>query len=372
MTGNISQSAVDIPILEKCDIVVVGGGMSGVAAAIKAARRGKKVVIVAERGYFGREITASFAAKLDPADKELEPPLKYEILNEMGGAGGYQGNMMDVSVLQMTLDRLITSAGVKTYFHSRGIKALTDDGEVTGVIMANKSGRQAILSKVVIDAAEEARIAASAGARFFDDGAEGRVKRCFTMNLADYTGREEIPVPDDIPVSDGKFFVTPTLWEGEYLVSFFLSDVYDVTKVEDVTKMEIETRRCVIKITEFLRGNVRGFENAMLTESGNEALLMSGKRIIGAETLTIEQVIKGHSMPPGIPSVVMREGEVGMESISFFIPYGCLIPKGVKNLIVASSHISVDARLQPFLLQFSNALQLGEGAGEMAVNMIDM
>jgi len=371
MTGNISQSAVDIPILEKCDIVVVGGGLSGVAAAIKAARRGRKVVIVAERGYFGREITASFVAKLDPADKELEPPLKYEILDEMGNVGGYQGNMMDISVLQMALDRLITSAGVKTYFHSRGTKALMDDGEVTGIIMANKSGRQAILSKVVVDAAEEARIAESAGARFFENGVEDKVKRCFTMNLADYIGREEIQAPDDIPVSDGKILVNPTLWEGEYLVSFFLDGVCDATKAEDVTKMEIETRRCVIKIVGFLRNNVKGFENAMLTESGNETLLMSGKRIIGMETLTIEQVIKGHSMPPGISSVIMHEGELGMESISFFIPYGCLIPQGVKNLIVASNHISVDEQLQPFLLQFANALQLGEGAGEMAANMSD-
>lgn len=371
MIGNISQSAVDIPVLEKCDILVVGGGLSGVAAAIKAARRGKKVVIVAERGYFGREITASFVAKLDPADKELEPPLKYEILDEMGDVGGYQGNMMDISVLQMALDRLITAAGVKTYFHSRGTKAFTDDGEVTGIIMANKSGRQAILSAIVVDAAEEAHITASAGARFFDSGAEGKIKRCFTMNLANYIGNEEIRVPDDIPVSNGKIFVNPTLWEGEYLVTFFLDGIYDSTRVEDVTKMEIETRRGVIKITEFLRNNVSGFETAMLTESGNEALLMSGKRIIGVETLTIEQVIKGRSMPPGIPAVIMREGELGTESVAFFIPYGCLIPQGVKNLIVASSHISVDEQLQPFLLQFANALQLGEGAGEMAANMSD-
>ncbi|MCY1721841.1 FAD-dependent oxidoreductase [Prolixibacteraceae bacterium Z1-6] len=151
------QSARQIPVAYDVDVVVIGGSTAGVAAAVEAARAGAKVFLLAQEPYLGEDVSGTFRLwTKDPS--VLETELGTKIWGE--------GLPSQLKVKKMLDDALIDH-NINFLYSCFATDVLTDEsGKLTGVVMANRSGRQAILTKTIIDATPRALVARMAGANF--------------------------------------------------------------------------------------------------------------------------------------------------------------------------------------------------------------
>ena len=192
MTDTYREPARDIPIARTADVLIVGGGPAGLAAAIASARAGAKTLLIEQFGYLGGTATASLMACINGFRNQVEPDATQTVrgiaeeiilrLKEMGGLGKspYQqkayptkpGQLeysyaVDTEKLKYVTLKMCVEAGVELLFHTWFCEAIVESATVRGVIAENKSGRQALMAKVVVDASGDADVAARAGAPFW-------------------------------------------------------------------------------------------------------------------------------------------------------------------------------------------------------------
>ncbi|MEY4482929.1 MAG: hypothetical protein RL693_381 [Verrucomicrobiota bacterium] len=163
MASEVVQPAGSLPVAAEVDVIVIGGSSAGVTAAVKAAEHGAKVFLAAPRPYLGEDICGTYRLWLEADEKPLTP-LARELF-------GNASPLQPVPPMQVkrALDRALLDVGVKFRYASFVTEILRDEkGEPAGVVIANKSGRQAVLGRVIIDATERAQVARMAGARFTD------------------------------------------------------------------------------------------------------------------------------------------------------------------------------------------------------------
>jgi len=153
----VNESARDIPVAYNVDVVVVGGTTGGVAAAVEAAQQGAKVFLAAQRPYLGADLCGTYRLWLEPGEKPTSLLDRKLFM---------QSPAMPMQV-KRTLDEALLEAGVQFLFGCYATDVLRDDdGRIAGIVMANRSGRQAVRAKVVIDATPRASVARMAGATF--------------------------------------------------------------------------------------------------------------------------------------------------------------------------------------------------------------
>lgn len=165
----IQQSSKQLPIKEKFDVLVVGGGTSGALAAIAAARQGASVAIIESMTVLGGTGTLQIGSYYwgTPWKSLLRQELGDLIhLKKSGGDGGLEKVNYSGEHKKYALQELALRAGVKIYYQSIGCGVIVDGFKVKGVVVENMSGRQAFLADVVIDATGYASIAVAAGAKF--------------------------------------------------------------------------------------------------------------------------------------------------------------------------------------------------------------
>lgn len=366
----IIQNRNRAPVLDECEVVVVGGGLSGVAAAVTTARKGMDTILIAERSYLGKEVVSSRSCILDQTDKALSSAIKEEIIGMLQEVGGYKRDKIDASILQLTLDRLLRESTVKVYFLSRVSGAIVEDGAVKGVIIANKSGRQAVLCDLAVDASDGAKLARLAGVRFQKEDEFITLRSSFVVNNSALETPVVVRVSPEMGLADDRVYINPTLWSGELIVTFHLYGRYNPTDPRSFSIASFNSMRKVFEIMNYLKGNVPGFENAMLTGTSDEPLFLNGPRIVGQDTVTFQEAITEHIVPPGVGCALTYMEDMTEETALFYIPYGCLRPRGFRDILVCSPHISVDQVIQPFLYQFSNAIRLGEDIGKFITGVL--
>jgi len=153
----VNESARDIPVAYDVDVVVVGGTTGGVAAAVEAAQKGMKVFLAAQRPYLGADLCGTYRLWLEPGE-EPTSPLARKLFAESPATPMH---------IKRTLDEVLLEAKVQFLYGCYATDVLRDDnGKVAGIVMANRSGRQAVKAKVVIDATTRATVARMAGATF--------------------------------------------------------------------------------------------------------------------------------------------------------------------------------------------------------------
>jgi flavin-dependent dehydrogenase len=168
----VKESARNIPVAYDVDVMVVGGTSGGVAAAVAAAQQGAKVFLAAERPYLGEDLCGTYRLWLEPGE-EPDSPLSEKLFGEpvagkrlKSPSETYHFPPTPMQV-KRTLDEALLQAGVEFLFGCYATDVLYDgEGKPAGIVMANRSGRQAVKAKVIIDATPRASVARMAGAAF--------------------------------------------------------------------------------------------------------------------------------------------------------------------------------------------------------------
>ena len=395
----ISEAAKKTPVLCETEVLVVGGGPGGLAAAGAAARAGAQVTLVDRYGCLGGVITQvgveSVAWYRHEGTTDVEGiGIEFEQRARAMGATEREpqsaSEALEPELFKVVADTLVQEAGVEPILHCLAVEPVVADGLVLGVVTESKSGRQAILAKRVIDATGDADIAFRAGApcrttpveetmgvsvvfscsgvdkaRFLDyvaasaptykdwgkswptetTGKEDHLFSPYLHEPFDLALKEGI-LPEDMRGSGGTWGRVTDAGEATYLNVLVLKG-YDATDVRDLTAAEIEGRRRALLAIEALRRFAPGFENARLRSFGMTLGTRDSRKIVGRYDLA-ERDVRGEARfadSIGIfPEFIDGYGLLVLPTTGryFQVPYGILVPHEVANLLVAGRCVAGD------------------------------
>lgn len=401
-----------IPVLDECDVLVVGGGPAGIAAAIGAARLGKKTIVVERYGCLGGVLTT---ASMEPPawwrDEAAALPggIFEELDDRMVKAGLYQpaffthtnGHAYDTEALKYVADDMISENGALSLLHCMGVFPLMDGNMITGVVTESKSGRQAILAKRVIDCTGDGDIAYRAGVpclmadeatgnlpagklfggtlvyglrgvdtkRFLAHVEEDPTSRHPLLHKMCYTGFKKAEA-DGVKRPDGirGAFVFNMVFENEIpAVNHAWVDV-DGTDVRSLSHAEIKSRRAIVDGIEIMRKYYLGMENASLSRFSMAIGIRETRRIKGDYSLTMRDIFESRKFEDsiGIYPFCMDgpEGTIPASSPRHFqTPFGITVPQGVENLLVAGRCVSSERRCIGVSRMVNFAMLTGQAAG---------
>jgi hypothetical protein len=403
------------------DVVVCGGGPAGVGAALASARSGANTLVVEHYGCLGGCATSGLLNRLGPyhdQEKMIVGGIPFEVLERLvkldaaimphpGPWGGVDGPNADYwapfdpETLKFLLDTMAEEAGVSVLFDTRVVGAMVTAGQVQGVLLESKSGREAVLAKVVIDATGDGDVAASAGAPY-EQGRPGdgltqpiglfskvhNLDRdetaCFLdehrAEILDQADRRGETVPRPIVAgygagSDNLLRSDETYYNADHVHGA------DATNVAEISRAWVEARRQIWQSYSFARRNLRGYEGAYIAATGAMLGVRESRRVLGEYVLTGEDVLASRKFPDAIGRYacyidVHAVGRPGQESTynrkspeagtSYDIPYRCLVPREVENLLVVGRCFSAtheglaSARMMPC------CMVMGQAAGTAA------
>lgn len=389
--------------MKKQDIIVIGGGFAGVAAAIAAARQGKSVLLVEKYNCLGG---AAVFDLVNPfmrfwtytADKKeriyLSRGIFTEILREMKELGGFLSESQDSGIfneeyLKLALNRMCLKSGVTLLFQTYLTGVAVKEGRISSVTVSNVSGQTELEADCFIDATGDANLAALAKFPFRlgrdTDHLCQPMTLCFRMTNVNralfdkerpkinplYTKfREEGKITN--PREDVLIFHTV----NEDTLHFNTTRIVKLnpTDAEDVTKAEIAAREQVFEMVAFLKENFASFRDATLISTGMQIGVRESRMIIGEKVLTEEDLLTFRKEADGI-AVCNYDIDIhspdGTGTTHYYfpdgeyytIPYGCLVPKGAKNLLVAGRCVSATHEAQASLRIMPTCCTLGEAAG---------
>lgn len=419
----IDEKARKTPVFRKCDVLVVGGGPGGVGSALAAARNGADTVLIERYGHLGGMATGGLVIaipvmsdifgkrllggicwewiqKLDEWDavdypKENELGSKHKILVDYWADRSFftvrQGMvvlsaMVDHEVLKCLLNEMVKDAGIDTILHSWGTEAITEGDEVKGVIFESKSGRQAILADVVIDATGDGDLLPSAGVAFEENIAENlRIKQLSleffmanvdTKRAQDYRGAqpekhaelmEELQRLGGFP-GRGRMFLKTGLKDQDNFVMFDCRyNVSSQTDVRELTRIEFTARKNILTSYAFYKKYVPGFEHCHLAFSAPQLGTRGARRVIGEYRLSEKDMASNEPFDDTIAVFPdLDRGEASAKHPHMYMPYRCLVPEKIENLLVGCRAFSSDDITNNFFNLIPHCIALGEAAGTAA------
>ncbi|TCN19715.1 FAD-dependent oxidoreductase [Mesobacillus foraminis] len=404
------ESGREIPVSVKTDILVVGGGAAGLAAAVTAARHGCHVYLIEKYGFLGGTLTSvtlgSFCGIFTVTEDEIIPVVKgfqeelIECLKKYEGALPPNrwlktaSTPYDVSILKRVADELISEAGVRIAYHTQAVSIVMEGDQVNGVIVENKNGRSLIKAKVVIDASGDGDIAAMAGAPY-QVGSNGITQfpsamfRMANVNLEKMNELTRNDFQHYFQQAKDDGYDLPRLSSGIHITPLYGVVHLNVTKIaredgkpinplsaEDLTFAEIEGRRQVFLYEEILRRYVPGFERAKVVDIGSQIGIREARLIGGEYTLSKEDilsykrfddVIACSAWPLEIHGSDNKTTWVWLEPGKFYtIPYRCLIPRNISNVLTAGRNISTTHEAQASTRVSAVCMAVGQAAGSAA------
>jgi len=386
----------EVPVLGEFDVVVAGGGPAGFAAGVAAAREGARTLIVERFNCLGGMGTAGLVLPF-MATAGTEGGVFRELLRRMEELGGAKGLSFDPEAFKFVAQEMALEEGCELLFHTFVERAHVEGGIVKGVFVVNKAGRGLILAKVVVDATGDGDVAASAGAPFEKgDPKDGRLQpltlrmRFLGVDREKEGGADLGPVKErwegfkresGIPYWQGLDRGFDGLHEGEVYLNPDMVEA-DGTDPWELTRAEVDGRRKAWAIWRFMRENVPGWEGAWLVDTAIVIGVRETRRILGEYVLTGDDVRSARKFPDGIakasffidihgPEMALNFGEWLKrnrvpEGDWYEIPYRCLVPRGVDNLLVAGRCISSDREAQGSLRIMPTCMAIGEAAGTAA------
>lgn len=408
--ASIREPERHIPVYGETEVLVVGGGPAGFAAAVAAARAGAEVVLVERYGCLGGLSTGGLVIWIDRMTdwsgrlvvggigKELMeacesegahigPPehqwgRKDEKLTAYWGVrtAVFKGVVsysptIDPEVLKLISNDFVRKEKVHVLFHSWSVAPLVTDGRVQGVIIESKEGRFAVKADVTVDCTGDGDVFAGAGAEFDNDfdgeSAHARLNTSFRFGNVDmrrfldfrmiypeqYSRLMRQAMEHEDKWLTNTAFVTPYDSVALFVTPKFGG--YSALKVSDLTEVEFRSRDSMRKIFHWYRNNMPGFERAWILDSASQIGTRHSRRLRGIERVTAAQWRSdgGHAHSIGLCPGISPQFP------TLEIPYGCLVPQHVEGLIAAGRNASCDVTSHGALREIPECWVLGQAAG---------
>jgi ribulose 1,5-bisphosphate synthetase/thiazole synthase len=361
VNGEVIQPQRKLSVLATTDVLVVGGGPAGVAAAIAARRAGAEVTLVERYNHFGGLWTGGLVliviGHMVKGPKQVCMGIGEEMMRRLekyeGGImnrGAGSNPTVDAEALKFVMLDMIEEAGVKVYLHCWGVDAVMEGDAVRGAVFESKSGRQAILAKNVVDATGDGDVFAAAGAEF--------EHRSYNIGLVSRVGNVDKVNPG--PGKKPRGLGSPTPLPGVNWVNM-LGPETDGLDVGVLTQMEMKHRRFIWENLQKLR-KTPGYEKVSLLETGPQLGVRITRTLAGVKTLSVDDVKKGARYP----DVVAVGGFTKAEGDEWHIPYGTLLPKKIDNLLASGRCISAALKTADNIRLIPVCFATGHAAGVAA------
>lgn len=409
-----------IPFDDRWDVIVVGGGPAGCSAAAAAAREGARTLLLEASGILGGAGTGALVPAWCPfsdGEKIIYRGLAERVFEESKAGlphvekGSLDWVPIDAERLKRVYDDLVTSFGASVLFNTF-LSAVETDGQggVRSIVVSNKRGLSALQAKVFIDCTGDADLSAWAGAEFDQGDSSGEVMpatHCFALtNVDEYAyrniyghgkaralhgGNPNSPIYKII--EDGKYPLIPDAHLcnniiGPGTLGFNAGHLWSVdnTDPESVSKALIQGRKMALQFRDALAEYCpEAFANAFLVMTGSQIGIRETRRIIGDYVLTLDDYVARRSFPDEIcrnsyfidvhhamASVAnhLASRSEGLENAMHYgkgeshgIPYRCLLPRSLRNVLVAGRSISCERVVQGSVRVMPVCLVMGEAAG---------
>ena len=417
----------ELPIYRDVDVLVVGAGPAGMCAAVCAARQGARTLVFDLNGCVGGQATVglvgpfmtSYDSKnqymvirgifeeivermkalggaIDPGEVEAKQPLSgfYSI-------GHAHVGPFDHECLKRVGADMILESGAELLLNTQFIDVIQRGEHLDGVIIANKSGMSVIRAKIIIDCSGDADVAARAGVGFeLGNVSDGniqaatlffRVGNVDTARLKAHMAEHQSEIKpfygpfswlirekaDEWDVPRGEICMFEGTNPGEYRMNVTRILHCDGTNAEDLTRGEIEGMHQAHKVFDFLKKYAIGFENAVFLDTADTLGIRETRHIDGIRRLTVDDV-KVCAVPEDSIAVMAtnmdthnKDDEGGTYYTHtagpyFGVPYGCLVARGIDNLMVAGRSISTDAVAGSATRMIPCCMVFGQAAGTAA------
>ncbi len=401
-----------LPLDDSWDVIVAGGGPAGCTAAIAAAREGARTLLIEATGSLGGSGTSALVPAWCPfSDKQkiIYRGLAETVFTAAKAGIAHVGKSdidwvpIDAERLKRVYDDLVTGAGAAVLFQTFLASVETDgQGSVSALVVSNKAGLTALQAKVYIDCTGDADLAAWAGAEFQKGGPDGDMQpatHCFLLTNVDedayrsgprvFGGNPESPI--HAVLRSGRHPLIPdahicNTLVGPGAVGFNAGHMWNVDNTDpaSVSQALIHGRRMAAAYRDALAEFApAAFENAFLAATGSVVGVRETRRILGDYILTLDDYLARRSFDDEIcrnayfiDIHLTRQEARQSERIdvekrvahyrpgeSHGIPYRCLTPRGLKNVLVAGRSISCERIVHGSIRVMPVCLAMGEAAG---------
>ncbi len=378
----VREAPRDTPVAGRWDVVVAGGGPSGVGAALAAAEHGASVLVVERHGMLGGMWTAGL---VNPFFEPYKGWIVDRLIERLKARGAWRKkglHVFDVEHMKYVLERMAREAGVEFWYHCQVTDPIVEGDRVVGMIVQGKSGREAVLGKIVVDCTGDGDVAARAGVPFqigrpqdgacqpmtlmFEitgfEGLGGRpAEEVGTHGIIEHLERaiEEHGLGIELPYGPQRhgtpaFIALPA--DRVAVVQATHVYRYDATDTRQLTRASVEAREQVHEVFLPALRKVPGLENVRLSQTAPQIGIRESRRLEGQYHLDLDDVLEGrrfedavtgasfpldvHEIDPDDPTPSLPEKARSAKVAGYDIPYRCLVPREPDGLLFAGRCIS--------------------------------
>jgi len=397
---------VQLPIFESADVVILGAGSAGCAAAIAAARNGADTLLVERYGFLGGTSTMvldTFYGFYIPGNdaRRVVGGIPWEVVERLrrygmvverpSSYGAGQAVTYDPPTLQVVWEQAAMEAGVRLRLHTYCIDVQREGERITGIVVGGKSGMGIVTGKVFVDTSGDADLCYRAGAPFQSAGEDGpaqsltttfrlgnvdeeralKVKRADLVQLmkeANLSGEYRLPR------EEGSVHRTPL--RGVVATNMTRVAYVDGTDPVELTKAEVEGRKQAMEYVRFLRERIPGYEQAYLINFSTQIGIRETRRVNGDYRLTREDVLSARHFTDAIAQcgAPIEDHHPGSDTrweylpagATYDIPFRSLIPQTIANVLTAGRCLSATHDAHASVRSMGQCMAMGQAAGTAA------